>query len=54
MSPTKALRELDSLYKVYIKDKKKGFKLSRTVALTKIQEKILKTIDKKLLLSCSG
>jgi len=54
MSPIKALTELDSLYKVYIKDKKKGFKLSRTVALTKNQEKILKTIDKKLLISCSG
>lgn len=54
MSPVKALRELDSLYKVYVRDTKKGFKLSRTVALTKIQEKILKTIDKKLLATCSG
>jgi transposase len=54
MSPIRALRELDSLYKVYIKDKKKGFELSRTVALTKVQEKILKTIDKELLLKCSG
>jgi transposase len=54
MSPIRALRELDSLYKVYIKDKKKGFELSRTVALTKVQEKILKTIDKELLSKCSG
>jgi transposase len=54
MSPIRALRELDSLYKVYIKDKKKGFEISRTVALTKIQEKILKTIDKELLSKCSG
>jgi transposase len=54
MSPIKALKELDSLYKVYIKDKEKGFELSRTVALTKVQEKILKTIDKELLLKCSG
>jgi transposase len=54
MSPIKALRELDSLYKVYIKDKQKGFELSRTVALTKIQEKILKSIDKELLAKCSG
>lgn len=53
MSPIRALRELDSLYRVYIKDKKKNFELSRTVALTKIQEKILKTIDKELLLKCS-
>lgn len=54
LSPIRALRELDSLYKVYIKDKKKGFEISRTVALTKIQEKILKTIDKELLSDCSG
>ena len=54
ISPIRALRELDSLYKVYIKDKEKGFELSRTVALTKIQEKILKSIDKKLLAKCSG
>ena len=54
MSPVAALRELDTLYKIYIKDNKKGFEFSRTVALTKKQEKILKTIDKKLLLDCSG
>jgi transposase len=54
MSPIKALRELDSLYKVYIRDTKKNFALSRTVALTKVQEKILKTIDKELLYTCSG
>lgn len=54
MSPIKALKELDSLYKVYMKDNKKGFKLARTVAVTKTQEKILKTIDKELLASCSG
>lgn len=49
MSPVVALREMDTLYKVYMRDSKKGFKLHRTVALNKIQEKILKTIDKKLL-----
>lgn len=49
MSPLKALRELDTLYKVYMKDSKKGFKVQRVVALNKIQEKILKTIDKKLM-----
>jgi transposase len=54
MSPVAALRELDSLYKIYIKDNKKGFEFSRTVALTKKQEKILKTIDKNLFLNCSG
>ncbi len=54
MSPVVALRELGSLYKVYMKDNRKNFQLTKTVALTKIQEKILKTIDKKLLASCSG
>lgn len=54
MSPIRAIRELDSLYKVYIRDKNKGFELARTVALTKTQEKILKAIDKDLLSSCSG
>lgn len=54
MSPVVALRELDSLYKVYLKDNRKGFQLTKTVALTKIQETILKTIDKKLLSLCSG
>lgn len=54
MSPVVALTELSSLYKVYMRDSKKGFQLTKTVALTRIQEKILKTIDKKLLMSCSG
>ncbi len=49
MSPVEALRELESLYKVYMRDTKKGFKLARVVALSKKQEKILKTIDKCLL-----
>ena len=49
MSPVEALRELESLYKVYMRDSKKGFKLTRLVALSKKQEKILKTIDKRLI-----
>jgi transposase len=53
MSPIVALTELESLYKVYIRDKKKNFKLERMVALTKNQEKILKTIDKSLANKCS-
>lgn len=52
LSPIKALRELDTLYKVYIKDPEKGFEVTRVVALSKIQEKILKTIDKKLIAVC--
>jgi transposase len=53
ISPIVALRELDSLYRVYIKDKKKEFKISRMVALTKQQEKIIRCIDRKLLNDCS-
>ena len=49
MSPVEALRELDSLYKVYRRDEKKNFKVSRLVALTKKQEKILRTIDEMLM-----
>jgi len=49
MSPVEALRELDSLYKVYMRDEKKNFKVSRLVALTKKQEKILRTIDEMLM-----
>jgi len=45
------LAELDSLYRVYLRDEKKGFTLSKTVALNKKQEEILKTIDKKLFAS---
>lgn len=49
MTPTQALYELSSLYKVYLKDRKKGFKVHRVVAINKKQELILRTIDKKLL-----
>ena len=48
-SPVAALRELDTLYKVYLRDTKKGFKIHRTVALSKKQEKILRAVDKNLL-----
>lgn len=44
-----ALLELSSMYKVYLRDAKRGFKLSRVVALTKKQETILKAIHKRLL-----
>lgn len=49
ISPINALRELETMYKVYGRDTKKGFKFSRTVALTKQQEKILNLVDKNLL-----
>lgn len=44
-----ALLELATMYKVYLRDSKHQFKLARVVALTKKQETILKTIDRKLL-----
>ena len=51
ISPVDALIELDTMYKVYIRDEKKGFSLSRTVTLAKKQEKILRTIDSRLIKS---
>jgi hypothetical protein len=49
LSPEKALQYLDTMYKVYMRDKKKNFKISRIVTLNKTQKDILRTIDKKLL-----
>lgn len=48
LTPVATLKELDSLYRVYIRDSKKNFNVSKLVALNKNQEKIIKTIDKKL------
>lgn len=48
-----ALNELDGLYRVYLKDPKNNFKIDRLVALTKMQEEILKVVDKKLIKKCS-
>ena len=41
--------ELGTMYKVYLRDAKHVFKLSRVVALSKRQEIILKALDPKLL-----
>lgn len=49
LSPEKALQNLDSMYKVYMKDTKKNFKVSRIVTLTKVQKDILKAVDKNLI-----
>lgn len=54
ISPIEALKELETMYKVYMRDTKKGFKISRVVTLTKKQETILKSVDKQLLKECSG
>ena len=49
ISPIAALTELETMYKVYMKETEKNLTFARTVTLTKKQEVILKTIDKKLL-----
>jgi hypothetical protein len=49
VSPEEALRELSTMYKVYMKDTKKQFKISRLVTLTKKQEEILKGLNPNLL-----
>jgi transposase len=49
ISPVEALYDLSTMYKVYLRDSKKLFKISRVVTLTKKQETILKAIDKRLL-----
>lgn len=49
ITPVDALIELQSLYKVYVRDRRKGFRLERLVALSKKQEKILRAIDKNLI-----
>ncbi len=49
ISPIQALMELETMYKVYMKETEKNISFTRTVMLTKKQEVILKIIDKKLL-----
>lgn len=44
-----ALTEQDSMYKVYLRDSKKGFRISHVVMLSKKQEMILRAINKRLL-----
>ena len=53
MSFQRALDELDGLYRIYIKDPKSGYRMDRLIALSKIQEKILRVVDKSLLSKCS-
>jgi len=51
MTAEEALDELSSMYKVYLRDARKNFQLSRVVTLTKKQEVILKRVNKSLLKS---
>jgi transposase len=51
MSPLEALRELHAMHKVYLRDSKGIFKISRVVMLTKKQEVILRAVNKILLVA---
>lgn len=48
ISPLRALKEVETLYKVYLKDRKKNFEFHKIVALNKSQEKIIKAVGKNL------
>lgn len=52
LTPQQALRDLDSLYKVYLRDTQNAFRIARVVRFTKHQENILRAIDKKLSAQC--
>ena len=49
VSPVTALKELESMYRVYLYDKKKNHEFVKSVTMSKSQEKILRLIDKRLL-----
>jgi transposase len=49
ISIIKCLRELDGLYRIYLRDPKSGFKMGKLVTLTTYQEKILRAVNKRLL-----
>ena len=48
LTAEEALTELETMYKVYLRDSRKGFQLARVVTMTKKQESILKAVDRKL------
>ena len=48
ISAEEALVELESMYKVYLRDERKGFQVSRTVTMNKKQAAILKAVDRSL------
>lgn len=53
ISEQAALRELDGLYRIYLRDPKNGFKVGRLVALTRTQERILRAVAHDLVRTCS-
>jgi len=48
LTAEEALMELETMYKVYLRDTRKNFEVSRVVTMTKKQESILKAVDRKL------
>jgi transposase len=48
LTAEEALIELDTMYKVYLRDVRKNFQVERVVTMTKKQESILKAVDRKL------
>jgi transposase len=49
LTPLEALGELETMYKVYLRDPTGAFRVAKTVTLTKKQETILRAVDKRLL-----
>ena len=49
ISPEKAIEDLETMYNVYFSDKKKKTQFIKTVTLSKYQERILRSVDPKLL-----
>ena len=49
ISPMEAISELETMYNVYFSDKRKNIKLTKTITLNRKQEKILRSIDPKIL-----
>ena len=52
ISSEKALKELESMYRVYLYDKKGKNNFKRTVILSKQQKIILKSVNKSLIRKC--
>ena len=50
-SPQEAIEELETMYNVYFSDKKKGIEFSKSVTLSKNQEKIIRAVNSKILKS---
>jgi hypothetical protein len=49
ISPEEALQELETMYKIYLRDSSGNLRISRVVTLSKKQVLILKAVDKRLL-----